>query len=423
MWKRDFRFEVISGSVSAEDGRVDENDGVGFVAKGPLSRLEKQTEGTLKWMGLLFGGTLLLLIFQLLLGWLARSVSLIADSAHTGADVFCYGLNLWTEWIKLSISLGAFESESAAKKVASNARRVDTIGTLASLAVLIVVEAFSVLEALDRLRIPSQTESNNHIGRALLAFAIISTALNIFMLVMYRHWHRKAGKSDSDEGEPEPEAIAIGTQNPQDADEPNFDMMCCQPCMPENMFAIKPARKQAPFVNLEPDKPSDDETEDAPTSKAQEAVSTLHMLIHPGCQCSGKVVDFWGPANLDADAESGSAGQKAAPSENAPADTVWKNNLNVIAATLHLFTDVLRGIAILCVAILIQVQAIQDAEYADAICALIVAALILLGSMALVLQLFGRLHSCCRLARQARVEGSLKAEVRPYLDTGDEAEI
>ena len=43
---------------------------------------------------------------------------------------------------------------------------------------------------------------------------------------------------------------------------------------------------------------------------------------------------------------------------------------------LHLVTDVLRGILILVVALLIVCGGVHDAEKADAVCAIIVAALI-----------------------------------------------
>ncbi|CAJ1422310.1 unnamed protein product [Effrenium voratum] len=61
-------------------------------------------------------------------------------------------------------------------------------------------------------------------------------------------------------------------------------------------------------------------------------------------------------------------------------------NLNVLSTLLHLFTDVARSVTIFVVGLLIQVGVIKQPGQADAICALAVAALVVLGSFSLLWQ-------------------------------------
>jgi hypothetical protein len=55
-----------------------------------------------------------------------------------------------------------------------------------------------------------------------------------------------------------------------------------------------------------------------------------------------------------------------------------------------------RSLLILVVALLIQLGIVQDAKHADAMCGLIVAVLIVIGSMALMLRVAGHLKSFLR---------------------------
>merc|ERR1711957_115092 len=107
-------------------------------------------------------------------------------------------------------------------------------------------------------------------------------------------------------------------------------------------------------------------------------MSTLHMTLHPGCACADH-----------ADAAKDSM-QKDPSTDETPSVTKAQN-LNVIAAMLHLVTDVLRGILVLVVALLILMGGVEDAERADAICALVVAFLIFAGSIALAVKVLKRL--------------------------------
>lgn len=91
---------------------------------------------------------------------------------------------------------------------------------------------------------------------------------------------------------------------------------------------------------------------------------TLHELLHPGCAHKG-----FNPKN-----------------GATPAKMDHSYSLNTSSAMLHLMSDVLRGFLIFTVALLMKCHAVSSASRADAICALLVSALVVLGSGPLLLE-------------------------------------
>lgn len=396
--------EAISGNMGSVDGLEDGNDAddVGFSARGPSSSLTKnrKKDKTLKWMVILFLSTLLLLIFQLLLGWLARAVSLLADSGHSAADVVSYGFNLWIERMKFAPNLSTSKSEITPEKVARNARVLDMVGSMFSLVVLVSATWFSASEAVMRLQVRSGKESGN-IGRALLAYAIVSTAVSIGILVIYRRWHGKATTKDTGPNSAIPAKTSLPDngmvtkdlqKDPVDFGQDPFVTgmpLFCPPCKDQSTKNFLPQVALDPVVDTPTGNPS----------KSEDVVQQLHMIIHPGCTCSSDVVDYWGTGELDI--EGCEEAEDVKSSLQKTGVVAIQKNLNLIATILHLITDLLRSVTILVVALLIQMGAIQDAEYGDAVCALVVACMILLGSIALLLQVFARLHACFKRHRSS----------------------
>lgn len=88
--------------------------------------------------------------------------------------------------------------------------------------------------------------------------------------------------------------------------------------------------------------------------------------MHPGCRGHG-------------------AGDGAGPPDAAPDGL--EANLNVSSAMLHLAADVMRNVAIMGAAALIELGCVTDVGRADAFCSLAVAALVCLGSVALLQKL------------------------------------
>lgn len=100
------------------------------------------------------------------------------------------------------------------------------------------------------------------------------------------------------------------------------------------------------------------------------------MLVHPGCTDSSHALP-------------GSSKQVESSGGN--------GNLNLSAAMLHLVADVFRGITILITAIIIEAGIVSDAGKVDAICALLVAAFILIGAFAIFQRLASSMKQmrCC----------------------------
>merc|ERR1719453_2758151 len=230
----------------------------------------------MNWLGLLFWLTLLLLIFQLLLGWLARAVTLIADSAHGAADTLSYGLNFLVEWLKFRREQEKSRDEDSANVAAHAAKLVDTWGSLASLLTLVFAASFAGAEAAERLAAPSG-EDVYKIGPALLAFAIVSTIVNVYILAMYRRWHSKSASKYTPRWSAAVEreaTVPIGNEEAQaqpSAEPDEEPVLFCMPCEPS---ASNPQRFQVTLpsktlASLPPLSLKDD-----PVSPAEEASSS-----------------------------------------------------------------------------------------------------------------------------------------------------
>jgi Co/Zn/Cd efflux system component len=118
--------------------------------------------------------------------------------------------------------------------------------------------------------------------------------------------------------------------------------------------------------------------------EAGEMLLALHLLFHPGCNCSNH--GDGGGDDLEDGKQRWLAGEVPSVQEDSTvsqATTPRGKNLNLFAALLHLIADVLRGILILVLACLIQANKIQDGVRADAYCAIVVAGLVGAGSVVL----------------------------------------
>eukprot|EP00746_Dinoflagellata_sp_MGD_P124002 gnl/MRDRNA2_/MRDRNA2_58607_c0_seq1.p1 gnl/MRDRNA2_/MRDRNA2_58607_c0~~gnl/MRDRNA2_/MRDRNA2_58607_c0_seq1.p1 ORF type:complete len:494 (-),score=76.44 gnl/MRDRNA2_/MRDRNA2_58607_c0_seq1:747-2228(-) len=103
----------------------------------------------------------------------------------------------------------------------------------------------------------------------------------------------------------------------------------------------------------------------------------LHGLVHPGCDGN----------------HSFSCGHDRSHSKPNPSHGTV--NLNVDSALLHLWSDIFRGVAIFIVAVLIKCSLVKSARKADAVCALLVAGFILLGTLALFQKAFSVFGCSC----------------------------
>ncbi|CAE8627868.1 unnamed protein product [Polarella glacialis] len=133
----------------------------------PAKRPMKAEES---WLAFLFVETGLLLVFQVVLGLLGKSLALIADSAHSGADVITYGLNFYVERRKSRLS----NDLQLQQEVTLN---IDLLGCALSTVLLCGATTWAAQEALGRLcRSPvhlaeSNEEGFQEVGPVLLLFS------------------------------------------------------------------------------------------------------------------------------------------------------------------------------------------------------------------------------------------------------------
>jgi Co/Zn/Cd efflux system component len=433
---------------------------------------------------MVFAVTLALLIFQVAAGLASGSLALLADTAHGLIDVISYGLNYFIERLKVrSEALGEDVSRSAVLSA-----KVDICGAIVSTVALLAATGWAVWEALARLRddVGVEEEKFRNIGFILLVFAVVSTAANIGVLVMYVYWQtssrlveriapldielascnveaedvpfqpfpgvppppspagdsalsglrferrRLPVRAAADVLKPVPSLRPIVLDS-ESSDPPSADEIAAA----EEQGFSSPSRRTSrqvdhkqrarPVLNLMGDyaagslsrrgcsdgcagascgerrcAPLDtsggaaglaaaqDGREHEPVGAARAGCShsgcggcasdgpltssILHMLVHPGCTDSshalpGKQVESSG----------------------------GNGNLNLSAAMLHLVADVFRGITILITAIIIEAGIVSDAGKVDAICALLVAAFILIGAFAIFQRLASSMKQmrCC----------------------------
>lgn len=317
---------------------------------------------TRRWLAFLVVETGLLLVFQIVVGLLSNSLSLIADSAHSGADLVSYSLNYFAECQKASAASTGQSSECLRLR----SQYADLLGSLISTVMLCAATWWAAWEAMGRLSSVS-SDDFKAVGPALLAFSIISTAANVLTLWMYRYWGSAPGAVAAP-GQKEMTTAAAASEVPPPP--PEIEL----PPVPlgRDRGAQREPRKGARLkLCAEFAKPrevcsalagsadcrcNDGSIGGSGSVQPQEygMAGLFHRLVHPGC-----------------------TGHHAAEERG-------ELSLNVSSAMLHLVSDVMRGIIILVVAVLIEANVITEVGKADAICALLVALFVGLGSVELL---------------------------------------
>jgi Co/Zn/Cd efflux system component len=359
-----------------------------------------------RWLRFLFFATLALLVFQVLLGWMARAVTLIADSGHTATDAIAYGLNAVVEWLKL-------RSTRSSRNVASSNLPavtvfIDTAGSMLSLLLLMVAIWFAIVEALERLQTPSGDHSE-HIGPALLTFAIVSSSMNIGLLILYRRWQLQAPLVQQVQEE---DKLELDDPTGKAFDDEMKKLEYCPACVsPDVGFS---GSTLAPVMAVMAETmDSRSRALNASAASSQEAsvnyLQTLHGWIHIGCNCAG-FQSICGRS--DNNRHNGEALDRDLMMPEAAAVSRKDENLNLLSALLHLITDLLRSILILGASILIHVVGGQHAEQIDAVSALVVAFLIFVGSLALFQKVSARAcqQVCREKSRSTKFDASIAIE-------------
>eukprot|EP00927_Polykrikos_kofoidii_P035752 TRINITY_DN30291_c0_g1_i1.p1 TRINITY_DN30291_c0_g1~~TRINITY_DN30291_c0_g1_i1.p1 ORF type:complete len:422 (+),score=59.03 TRINITY_DN30291_c0_g1_i1:63-1328(+) len=384
----------------------------------PIEPASSTRRANVRWLGVLFLMSSFVFCLQLGLGYWGNSLALLADAGHSGTDVITYGLNCIVELWKVAAS-----SSGVSQNVTNdrNFAIIDMVGCLLTTLLLCVSTWLASTEAIVRLQTDGSPEDGDFgsIGVALFTFAVLSLAANVFTLAVYRTCRAKADVAASSKVKgahvtsalrsPQPSSIPskviIGSAPSQELD--SFSMSTTSRLSdgvadieppPVPVLAHREAREQrrrdngdvrgsslnlsAAFHNASASACADEACTDAaclvgkhesPLEPSVEVAQdrpfawtdALHSMVHPGCNCG---------AHEDGSPDgTGTVNSK-----------VGKANLNVLSAMLHLIADVVRSLTILVVAIFIQARVLGDGRMADAVCALIVAAFVLVGSCELV---------------------------------------
>eukprot|EP00928_Gymnodinium_smaydae_P087388 TRINITY_DN71659_c0_g1_i1.p1 TRINITY_DN71659_c0_g1~~TRINITY_DN71659_c0_g1_i1.p1 ORF type:complete len:411 (+),score=44.12 TRINITY_DN71659_c0_g1_i1:58-1290(+) len=290
----------------------------------------------LRWLCLLAVASFGLLILQLVMGAVAHSLTLLADSAHTAADAVMYAFAFYVESWKIDCQ----KKSNKAKAI-----WIDVTSAFLIFVAVVIPALYAMLVAGTRLRWwgvreipedPSEIPETDFrsIGATLLAFAVISMVLNLGLVFMHL-W------SDGADEDPALEGVNAG-------------QTLEQPPPP----AFGGARVQKP-------------------KRRKRGVQLLHMAFHPNCDDATCAMH---------DAEQDDA-IKAAGKDGLTKTGARSENLNMYGAFLHLATDVIRSVVIFVAGILVLAGVLKDPEKADAGCSIIVGACVILGSSPMIIKL------------------------------------
>jgi len=327
---------------------------------------------TMQWLAMLVGVTVLFLVGQLAAGFYAHSLTLIADSAHTGADVVTYGFTYLVEYLKQQLGLRAGQPHAAAK--------IDACSALFSVIVVVGASAYATADAIGRLRgdveahagevlTAEQAEENMLIGPALLGFAITNTIANMLLLAVHNaRASSSTAASDSEEmvppPPPPPPALPASPSVPS---LPSLDMVTPPPpvpfCMPEGRSKQREKHRQR---IVQPPQPQQQQRR---RHSQQNKLTLLHKAFHPNCEGCHLEKNSEEPPSI-----TGTKQQTESIREN----------LNVYGAMLHLIADVVRSTVILVVGLLVQFRFLGNTTRADAVCALVVSTCVVCGSLPLL---------------------------------------
>jgi Co/Zn/Cd efflux system component len=356
-----------------------EIDNQNFLA--PRAHISSTRDAEVCWLGILVAQSFVVLAFQLGLGYWSGSLSLIADSGHSTADTITYGINFLVEWFKVAGRLQSDENTSRTSRL----KKLDFCGCILTTLMLCASTWFAVQEAVERLRADHEAKDDGDtIGVALLTFAVVSTVLNIITLIAYKKCRGSqkdavAAPSIVERSQADvmrDKADSSNLSKPP-ADATGDDVVGVPPVSFERNtrkekdrgVSLNLARAYSQSASSESstadcsDSAGAAQIQGSAPARAATWQARLHSVVHPGCGCGGR--------------DDGTVvGQSV--------EEGGRQNLNVISAMLHLIADVARGLTILTVAILIEARVIVDGRRADSVCALIVAAFVLLGSAELV---------------------------------------
>eukprot|EP00928_Gymnodinium_smaydae_P000537 TRINITY_DN10203_c1_g2_i2.p1 TRINITY_DN10203_c1_g2~~TRINITY_DN10203_c1_g2_i2.p1 ORF type:complete len:425 (+),score=54.80 TRINITY_DN10203_c1_g2_i2:68-1342(+) len=314
----------------------------------------------MRWLRLLACSSFGLLLLQLVLGYSAHSLTLLADSAHSAADVVVYAFAFYAEGLK---------RDSEGDTVQTKVLWIDVMSAFLTLSAAVVPCVFAMYTAAGVLGWSDNSKRTGQsgnvfaetasiaMGGAMLAFAVISMFTNV-SLMLYHLWTNASEKS---EATPEPEFCPriSGPGARKRKTEGEGESKCGkEKCEDEDKCESKSSCD------------SEDKDEGKDENKGLQA---LHMVFHPGCTCKS----FSGAGSSGASYNFKDAGS----------GTMYEN-LNTYTAFLHLAADITRSVVMLIAGALVFAEIVKDPVRTDAICSIIVGACVLMGAIPVATSLY-----------------------------------
>mmetsp|Transcript_45478 Transcript_45478/g.83228 ORF Transcript_45478/g.83228 Transcript_45478/m.83228 type:complete len:380 (+) Transcript_45478:191-1330(+) len=301
-----------------------------------------------RWLGCLAAASFVLLGLQLLLGWWADCLSLMADSAHSMADCAMYFFAFLLEFVK--VRFGEVHLRSI--------RWMDRVSGLFSIIVVMLTSIMVTIQALMRLNTdvplsPEKRASEVLIGPALLIFATVTLVTNMALVYAQYTWSRQAQEEE--------EQMVHGGSDIIDENGPLLGALGRTGAAPQKGKKLCAAyRGQRCRQAVCKDISCQDH------EQKSRCAYVLHQLLHPGCSSVHHATEE------------------------------CEENLNLSGVNLHLLTDVVRTFLMLAAGILVVCNVVADQRRIDAACSCFVCLCVVVGSLAL-------LASFCRKPSQALV--------------------
>mmetsp|Transcript_12267 Transcript_12267/g.27842 ORF Transcript_12267/g.27842 Transcript_12267/m.27842 type:complete len:375 (+) Transcript_12267:173-1297(+) len=297
----------------------------------PAKPLQPSKRMVVRWLAFLTAASFMLFGLQVLLGWWADCLSLMADSAHSMADCAMYFFAFLLEFVKVRFG------EAQLKLIPW----MDRVSGLFSMIVVMLTSIMVTIQAVMRLRTaaplsPESKANEELIGPALLIFATVTIATNALLVYAQYQWSKQAQ-------EEEEQLVRRGN----DAIEETGPLL-----------GASRRGKSAPRLCEYKQNCGGAGCKDVACKDHDQKSSCAHLVhqfLHPGCS-----------------------------SVHHATEQQCEQNLNLSGVNLHLLTDLVRTFLMLAAGVLVMCNVVADQRHIDAACSCFVCLCVVIGSLALL---------------------------------------
>eukprot|EP00928_Gymnodinium_smaydae_P024138 TRINITY_DN19631_c0_g1_i1.p1 TRINITY_DN19631_c0_g1~~TRINITY_DN19631_c0_g1_i1.p1 ORF type:complete len:515 (+),score=42.16 TRINITY_DN19631_c0_g1_i1:59-1603(+) len=378
------------------------------IKDGVLSSMSPEV----RWLRTLAATTVGLLVVQLIMGALAHSLTLLADSAHTAADAAMYLFGFVAEWKK-----GTRKSNEDKVFVAW----IDVLSMVLTFIAIVFPSMYAMWRGVLRFGLFSMSGTRDYtgdssdsllMGGVLVAFSTISTISNAVLMLMYSRggFASSASELTVDKAQgglsvaketsthfhpPPAPSVPLATPAPEASHQE------ASPAGGNTSVLLQPPPSppppRLPYTSRLQGVPPPPSAFSLPTSSSlsryarrkRGALQSLHMMFHPACTLENCPIDDPSAGRK----EDAASATRAKGVQEANIDVEEGVNLNLHGALLHLITDIVRSIVILVTGGLVLSGKVRDSVKADAACAIVVGSCVIIGALAMTRGL--RQHVSC----------------------------